>query len=129
MKSRVFILLAALAVLAMPIPNAAARDLKAERLFHRLQHLPAGATPASVVVKALLPLVKRHPTLAYKYYRVAITRLDSTSGTPAAVATKLAILVANIVKKAGLSAAQLKKFIYFGPTDYTPPTPTPSPTP
>ena len=134
MKPRVFILLAALAVLAVPIPNAAARDLKAERLlFHRLQQLPAGAARPTLVVKLLKALVRSHPTLARKYYRVAITRIDSANGAPAVTATKLALLVLKFVKISGLSGSRIRKIEsqIWRPIIIEPgiPTPTPEPTP
>ena len=120
MKSRVFILLA---VLAMPVHGtpAPASAEKVQRLFHKLQHFPVGATRAVKVARVLVALAKLDPKRAYKYCRIAVTRLDNADGTAAAVAAKLWHVV-RIIKTGG-------PLSYPGDTRFTPPTPTPSPTP
>jgi len=132
MKSRMIILLAALAMLAMPTRDAkAAPDLKTQHLAKILRHFPNQATPEQTVEKLVLRLVKRDPKRAKKYYKIAITKL-AYAPPYRANETKLAVLIGRILKRSGLSESQLKKILsQIGghECDCGAPSPTPTPTP
>ena len=104
---------------------------KIKKYFKQLKALPNRATPAAKVSSLVTKLSRLDPKKAAKYYKIGLTKLGYAGGTAAASATKIAALVAKILKKSGLPASQIQKFtqqVKNADLDYVPPTPSPTPT-
>ncbi len=65
------------AVFVPPIYGAktASTDLQTNRLFHKLEQLPAGLTPYSRVETILRTLIKLDPLKSPKYFDIGIMRI------------------------------------------------------
>ena len=55
--------------------NASAKDAHISRLFHRLKHLPRGATPYPIVKSAVVKVAKIDPRNSLKYFYFATRSL------------------------------------------------------
>ena len=111
--------------------SVASAQSETRRITRTLVNLPIAQAEPLQVYNLALRLTKLHPKLAVRYYKLGVARLPTTNGSVGANATRLALGIAKVIKKAGLSRKEIDKIVrqFVGPMClcYGNPTPTPEP--
>jgi len=79
---------------------------RTNRLYHRLESLPPGGAPFSLVEKLVIKLIRRNPISAYKYVQTAIRRIAWHEGPYVSWSLALQKRAANIAEHSDLPLGQ-----------------------